>query len=107
MRASLKTLLLVGALGALALGAPMVAKADHRSPYWRGYWGWYDSTYVPYYQSYSYGPSPYYGPTYVSPPAYSYGYTYGPSPYVSGYYASPNVGVQIGVGPRRMRYGWW
>jgi hypothetical protein len=98
MNKSLKTLLLVGALGLGYLAVPNSANAEHR-PYWRGYWGWYDSTYVPYqryyYQPYDYG--------YAPSPNYYYS-----EPYYRGYYNNPQprVGVQIG-GRNRLNFGWW
>jgi hypothetical protein len=89
--------------------------------YWNGYWGWYDSTYVPYYQRYySYGPAysgpaySYYGPSYgyYGGPAYYNNYGYAPyAPLGGAYYGVPGAGVgvypgaaAVRVGP--MRLGW-
>jgi len=102
-RIVLATAVVVASLVALC-PAPAAA-AD----YWNGYWGWYDSTYVPYYQRYYSAPTPY-APAYSSyyaPPAYGY---YGPG-YAAPYYPAPGVGVGVypGVAAARvgpLRLGW-
>jgi hypothetical protein len=100
MNKTLKSLLVAAVLTAAALSTPSNASALDHNPYWKGYWGWYDNTYSPYYHTY-YGPS-YYGN--YGGPAYngyysqpSYGTTYvNPGPYVT-------PGVNVG----RVHFGWW
>lgn len=107
MNATLKTLLVAGLLAVALMAAPSTASADH-NPYWRGYWGWYDNTYTPYYSYY--GPTFYgsYGPSYNYGPGYGGYYTTPNYHYYSGYYApGPNVNVRIGKGRDRVSFGWW
>jgi hypothetical protein len=95
----------------MAVGPAPASAAD----YWNGYWGWYDSTYVPYYQRYySYSPT-YAGPTYsapgygyYTPPTYGYSSYYGPTyaaPYGGAYYGLPRAGVGAYPGGTAVRVG--
>src|SRR5262245_24740297 len=105
--------------------AVMPSPAARSDDYWNGYWGWYDTTYQPYYtrRYYSgpaytyYGAAPgytYYGPGYNY---YGPGYYYGPGTYgyyapYGRYYGAPRAGVMVypgggaaaRVGP--VRFGW-
>jgi hypothetical protein len=114
MKALFRTFLLAAVIaGSLFAVGPAPANADD---YWNGYWGWYDSTYRPYYsRRYAYsGPGyGYYAPNYAPAPAY--GYTYGPGYYGYGYnsyaplggayYGVPGAGVGVYPGGAAVRVG--
>lgn len=105
MNIPVRKLFLAACLGASlwTLGSTP-AKADD---YWNRHWGWYDSTYRPYYYRREYYGTPYsYGynsPYYYNSP-YRGGYYYGPT-YSNPGYAYPYRGGGVQLGP--LQFGWW